>query len=164
MAWEMAGYGIAVAVLVVAVAIVIGIMRMIRSLRCLDDAVANIAKEAEASLQQCRQLAEEAKEAIVDSRQSLRGFVTIAEGARALGEAAQTAAQTAVHVTGLYREYLTAPFHSLSDTPDQKAGEMPDLIVIGRKLWSMLKSHSGKEHSSDSCQSPGSGADPSEGE
>lgn len=144
MAWELAGYSVAAAVLIVALSVLYGIVKLARSLRRLDHAVMNLSKEAEASLRQCSRLAEETSEAISVSRQSLQGFATLAEGARALGEAVQSAAQAAVQVTELYREKLTAPLQSCADKRDEKAGETPDLMDIGRRMWSMWKQRAGQ--------------------
>lgn len=164
MAWELAGYGVAAAVTVIAAALLFGIVSVVRSLRRLDRAVADLSKEAEASLRGYRRLADEASEAIQVSRQSLQGFASLAEGARALGEAVRTAAQTAVHVTELYREILTSPIHAVSDDRERKENETPNLSEIVRRLWMMWKRREGSGQSSGSSRNPGPSADPSEGE
>jgi uncharacterized protein YoxC len=125
--------------MVIAAAFLYGIVSVTRSLRRLDHVVANVSKEAEASLRQCSRLAEEASEAISVTRQSMQGFATFAEGARALGEAVQTVAQTAVQVTELYREKLTAPLQASAVDREPDAEEPTDLADVGRKLWSMWK-------------------------
>ncbi len=164
MAWEIATYAIAVSVLAIAAALTIGIVKLTRSLERLDHTVANVSKEAEASMRQCGELAGEAREAIAASKQRLQGFATFAEGARALGEAAQSAAQTAVGVTELYRECLTAPFRAQSANRDRQAEENLDLADIGRRLWSAWSKRTGKEQSADHCEQPRPSADPTEGE
>ena len=169
MAWDWAAYGIALAVLTIAAAFVFGMLRISRSLQRLDRTVARVSIEAEATLLQCRHLANETREAIVISRQSLQGFVTLAEGARALGEAVQTAAQTAVHVTTLCRDSLIYPCHAgssslVDDGQDSIQGGTGSLAELGPVLWSLLKRSFGRTASSDSSKSPGTGADPSEGE
>lgn len=161
MAWELAGYGVTAAVVVIAAAFLYGVVNVVRSLRRLDQYVAKLSREAETSLQGCSRLAEEASEAIQVSRQSLQGFASLAEGARALGEAVQTAAQTAVHVTELYREILTSPIRSASDDRDRGERETPNLSELGRRLWMMWKRAEGRTGSS---RNPGTSADPSEGE
>jgi hypothetical protein len=165
MAWDVAAYGITLAVLAIAAACVIGIARFCLSLRRLDAAVKVLGVETEASLLQCRQMAIEAKAAIADSRQSLQGFVTLAEGARALGEAVHTAAQTAAHVTAFYRDRLISSIPVSSVPPDPAACELPELTDIGRSLWSLWKRRSGIDRTpSDNCQNSGTSADPSQGE
>jgi hypothetical protein len=126
MAWDVAAYGITVAVLMIAGACVIGIVKICRSLTRLDLTVERLSRETEASLIQCRQLAEETKEAIVISRHSLQGFSTLAEGAGALGEAAQIAAQTAAHAVAFCRERLASFIPSAPKHRDQTVSEQPD--------------------------------------
>ncbi|BBI34883.1 hypothetical protein [Cohnella abietis] len=166
MAWDVAAYGITVAVLTIAVAGVVGLIMLIRSFRRLEQVVRALGKETEVSLRQCRQLADEAKLAIAESRKSLQGFSSLAEGARAVGDAVQAAAQTAVHVTSLYRECLTAPFQPLSGDSDDGDGDgsIPDLTQIGRKLWASWKRRSDNDHPSDCCEGSGLNAYPSQGE
>lgn len=164
MAWEWAGYALFAAVIVVAAAVTIGIVSVTRSLRRLDSAVAKVSEEAKLSLQQCRKLAEEAREAVAVSRRSLQGFSTLAEGARALGEAVQTVAQTAVHVTEQYRDCLISPFRSTEDHDEQSADDALDHTDLLRKLWSLWKRRFGNEPSVDCNQNPGTSADPSRGE
>ncbi|MCD9023186.1 hypothetical protein [Cohnella silvisoli] len=166
MAWDIAAYGITAAVLAIAAACVIGIAKICRSLSRLDATVKVLGKETEVSLRQCAKLADEASDAIAVSRQSLQGFATLAEGARALGEAVQAAAQTAAHVTVLCRERLTSLSPVPSEHRDQTACELPDLTELGRNLWSLWRRRTGNgQSSSESCQSsPGPSADPSQGE
>jgi hypothetical protein len=135
MAWDVAAYGVTVAVLMIAIACVIGIVRICRSLSRLDLTVERLSRETEASLMQCRLLAEETKEVIVISRHSLQGFSTLAEGAGALGEAAQTAAQTVAHAAAFCRERLASFIPSAPNHRDQTNSEQPDLSEIGRSLW-----------------------------
>jgi hypothetical protein len=162
MAWDVAAYGIAAAVLAIAAACVIGIVKICRSLRRLDLAVEALGKETEAALRECGLLAEEARAAIAVSRQSLQGFAALAEGARALGEAVQTTAQTAVHVTALCRERLLSVIPATSEHRHHTGNEPPDLSEIGRSLWSWWKRRSSFESNSpESCQNPGPSADPS---
>ncbi|RED65561.1 hypothetical protein [Cohnella lupini] len=165
MAWDIAAYAIAVAVLTVAAALTIGIVKVARSLALLEHTIANVGREAEVSLSQCKELAGEAREAIAASKRKLQGFATLAEGARALGDAAQAAAQAAVSVTELYRECLTAPFQATSGNRDRQSDDL-DLADIGRRIWTMWRKRSDKEQEqpSDSCRQPRPSADPSEGE
>ncbi len=164
MAWDVAAYGITAAVLAIAAALVAGIVRICRSLKHLDRAVEVLSRESETSLRHCRELADEARAAIVVSKQSLQGFATLAEGARALGEAVQSAAQAAAHITAFCRERLTSPMPATSEHRDQAACEMPELTEIGRSLWSLWKRKTGKAQTSDCRESSGQSADPSQGE
>ncbi|TFE31554.1 hypothetical protein [Cohnella luojiensis] len=165
MAWDLAAYGITFGVMAIAMAFVMAVLTISRSLRRLDRAVAQVSKEAELSMQHCRQLADEARETIAASKKSLEGFATLAEGARALGEAVQTAAQTAVHVTDLYRECLISPFQASSGFREEKIDRSSDLMDMGRKLWSMWKNRpDGKGSPANNCHNPEPSADPSRGE
>jgi hypothetical protein len=152
MAWDIAAYGVTVAVLTIAVACVIGMVRTCRSLRGLDVAVERLSRETEASLIECKLLAEEAKEAIVLSKQRMQSFTTFAEGAQAIGEAAKTAAEAAAYVTSFYRERLTSPINQ------------PDWTDIGRNLWLLWRRRTDRKPSSDCNCNPGPSADPSQGE
>jgi hypothetical protein len=164
MAWEVTAYGITAAVLVIAVASVFGIVRVCRSLRGLDRAVERLGSESEASLLVCRQLAEEARSAVAASKQSLQGFSALAEGARALGEAVQTAAQTAAHATAICREHLASFVpSSTSDKEELRTYGSPwaDASRALRKLW---RAHSeSKEPSSECRDCSGPSAEPSQG-
>jgi hypothetical protein len=152
MAWDVAAYGVTVAVLTIAVAFIIGLVRICQSLRGLDAAVERLSRETEASLIECRQRAEEAKEAILLSKQCLQSFSTFAEGARAIGEAAMTAVEATVHVIASYRERLATPINQ------------PDWTDIGRSLWLLWRRRSDQKPSSDCNRNPGPSADPSQGE
>jgi hypothetical protein len=161
MAWDVAAYGITIAVLAIAAACVIGIARICLSLRRLDAAVKVLGERTEASLLQCRQLAVGATSAIADARQSLQGFSTLAEGARTLGEAVQSAGQAVARVTAFYRDHLSPSNPASPEPRDPSACEQPELTDIGRSLWSLWKRRAGKDRPSDSFQSPGPSADPS---
>lgn len=164
MAWDVAAYGITAAVLAIAGAFVIGIGRTCRSLRGLDVAVERLSRETEASLIECRQLAEEAREAIVLSKQSMQGFSTFAEGARAIGEAARTAAEAATHITSFYRERFTSPVPDTSEKMEQSPHYQPDWTDIGRNLWLLWRKRTDRNPSADCNRNPGPSADPSQGE
>jgi hypothetical protein len=150
MAWDVAAYGITIAVLAIAAACIMGIARICLSLRHLDAAVKALGEQTEASLLQCRQLAAEATSAVADARQSLQGFSTLAEGARTLGEAVQSVAQAAARVTAFYRDRLT-PSNPVTPEPhDSSTCEQPELTDIGRSLLSLWKRRSGKDRASES--------------
>jgi hypothetical protein len=152
MAWDVAAYSVTVAVLTIAVAFIIGIVRTCRSLRGLDIAVERLSRETEASLIECRQLAEEANETIILSKQCIQSISTFAEGARAIGEAAKKAAEAAAHITSSYRERLATPINQ------------PDWTDIGRSLWLLWRRRTDRKPSSDCNCNPGPSADPSQGE
>jgi hypothetical protein len=163
MAWQVAGYGIAAAAVAVAAAIVFALASLSRSVRRLERAAEAVGKEAEVSLRQCGSLAEEARETLALSRRSLEGFASLAEGARAMGEAVHAAAKTTARLTELYRDCLSAPFQSASG--ESKAGEGAELSELGRMLWSLWKSRFGRDRASAADRrNPEANADLSEGE
>ncbi|TVY00412.1 hypothetical protein [Cohnella terricola] len=135
MAWQVAGYAFAAAIVIVATAIVIFISALLRSIGRLDRAVTVVSEEAEVSLQKCANLADEAKDAIAVSRKSLEGFVVLAEGARALGNSARATARTAAQVTEMYREFLASPFSNQDGDHEHHAGFKSELAEVFRKLW-----------------------------
>ena len=101
MAWEIAAYGVATAVLAIAAACVFGIIRICRTLKRLETTVERLSQESEASLKACRLLADEAQSMISGARRSMAGFSSLSEGARALGEAAHQAARTGIAIYSL---------------------------------------------------------------
>lgn len=157
MAWEIAAYAIAAAVIMIGIAVAAGIAKTIVSLRRIDASLERVSKTAVETLEECRQLSEEAREALQASRQRLQGFASLAEGARAIGEAAQAAAQSAVRVTEMYRDCLISPLQASSCDHGEGDGS-PDIKEFGRKLWSLWK-----HRTSPGSRDEGPSADPSEG-
>lgn len=165
MAWHVAAYGITVAILMIAAAFVIGVKEACRSFRHLDATVDHLAKDTEETLQQCKQLAEEAKAAIVVVREGVEGFSTLAEGARALGEAAQEAAQGITSATALCRDRLSAVVTVTSEYREKLAADNPKASVVAHHLWKWWINRSAVSGTkSDSCKPSGPNADPSQGE
>lgn len=165
MAWDVAAYGITAAVLMIATACVYGIVQICRSLKRLDTAIERLGKETEASLLQCKELAEEAKETVAASRHSLQGFSLLAEGARAIGEAAMSTAQGITKATELCRERLASLVPAAAEHSDHNRSGNPDLSEIGRSLWQLWKKRkSENELPLDGSQQSGLSADPSQGE
>lgn len=135
MAWQVAGYSIAAAALVAAAAIAVVGTALTRMLVRLQRTAVAVGEQAEASLRQCERLAEEAKEAAASAKTSLDGFAALAEGARAVGDAVQSAARTAAGIADHYRELL-APF--VADGDDERTGrgpERPDAVGTLLRLW-----------------------------
>lgn len=165
MAWDIAAYGITAGILTITIGCVIGIVQICRSLRRLDQTVERLGRDMEASLLQCREVAEEAKEVLADSRHSLQGFSSFAEGARALGEATQSAAKGITDATVFCRERIASYIPSSSEHPDRKPSDHLDFSEIGRSLWLLWKKRkSGSELNSDCCQHSGPSADHNRGE
>ncbi|MFC4596767.1 hypothetical protein [Cohnella hongkongensis] len=163
MAWQVAGYGIAAAAVAIAAAVVWALVSFSTSVRRLEWTAANVGREAEASLRRCGRLAQEAAETLALSRQGLEGFVTLAEGARAMGEAVHAAARTTVRLTELYRDCLSAPFRS--ESGESPSAGKPEPFELGRMLWSLWQGRSDTVRSSSvGRQTPDADADLTEGE
>ncbi|MFC5471771.1 hypothetical protein ACFPPD_24125 [Cohnella suwonensis] len=164
MAWELAGYAIAAAAAGIAIAIAFGIAKAVRALARMEAVLDRVGKEAESALRHCRKLSEEAEDAIRASRQRMQGFATFAEGARAIGEAAQTAARSAMEIAELYRDCLTSPFHTASPSREADGEPVRELKELGRKLWALWRRRTDGDETSGSKPDAGTSAEPSEGE
>jgi len=163
MAWQLAGYAIAAGAAAVAAAIVYGTISLSRSVRRLERAATAASKEAEISLRSCGSLAEEARETLALARHGLEGFASLAEGVRALGEAVQTAAATAVRLTEAYGDALSAPFRPSPD--ERQSGERPEIADLARKLWFAWRNRQSSGRTpSDARPGPEANAEHSEGE
>ncbi|MFC5405264.1 hypothetical protein [Cohnella soli] len=164
MAWELAGYAIAVAMTTIAIAIALVIAKAVRSLSRLDACLVRVSQEAESSLRQCRQLAEEAEDVLRESRRGVQSFATFAEGARAIGEAAKTAARSATEVVELYRDCLVSPFQAASPSLEADEGPVSELKELGHKLWTLWRRRTDGGETSGSKSNSGTSAERSEGE
>lgn len=136
MAWNITAYAIALSALSVAAAIVFGIIRATRTLSKAERTLVRVGNETEASLRQARQLAEEAAAITRSGRETFESIAAFAEGARALGEAAQAAGAAATQVTSFWRDRLTLARRMDSADDEERAAdartEWQDLL---RQLW-----------------------------
>jgi len=165
MAWQVAGYAVAAAVLVAAAAIAIVCASAAKAIRRLDRSAVAVSREAEHSLRRCAELADEAGEAIALSKRGLEGFASLAEGARAVGEAGRTVADAAIRVTELYRERLSAPLRYGDCDGEDRDRSGTDAQELGRRLWSAWLGRFSERRaaSSERRRSPGTDADATEG-
>jgi len=160
MAWNLAAYAIALAVLLTAGALMALLWRLNRMLGRWDREAERLARQADLALAAYAQLAEEATGAAVVCRQTMSGFSRLAEGARAVGEAAESAAMAAVHAAEYWRDRLIA----LRTAEAGAASEMPGPIDYFRDLGRRLFTRFAEDSGSGSGNRPGSGADHRSGE
>lgn len=164
MAWDVTAYGITLAVLAIAAACVLGIVQCCRSLARIAASVERLSREAETALTECRKLADEAGAAVRAGRHSLKGFASLAEGARVLGEAAHTAAQSVSQVTAIWRDRVASPIAAASDRQEQSGCRQQEWMQIGSTLWQLWKRRAGDREQADCVTNSGRSADPSLGE
>jgi hypothetical protein len=164
MAWDVTAYGIAFAVTAIAAACVWGIVEACRSLRRMAASAERLSRETEAALTECRQLAEETAAAVRVGRRNIEGFAALAEGARVLGEAAQTAAHTVSHVAGIWKERAGSHIAAGTECQDQEGHKPQDWVQLGRTLWQFWKKRSDGPGHTDCFPNSGQSADPSQGE
>jgi len=134
MAWDWAAYAVAAACLAAAAALVFAAVAVGRLLGRWDAKLARLERETEETLREWRRLGREAADAAERCRRGLEGFERLAEGGRALGEAAETAAKVAAAAVARWGERLSdssAPERERA--PRQAAG--PDWAEVGLSLW-----------------------------
>lgn len=160
MAWNLAAYAIAFAVLLAAGALVALLWRLNRMLGRWDRKAERLARQADQALAAYSRLAEEAAETAAVCKQTMSGFSRLAEGARAVGEAAESAAMAAVHAAEYWHDRLI----SLRSADGGTAAEVPGLIDyvrdLGRRIFAKLAADSDP---GDGFR-PGTGADHRSGE
>jgi hypothetical protein len=107
MAWDIAAYAIAAAALLAAGAIAAGVIRLCRSLSRLDRITEGVARKAESALDEWVLLAKEGRVTVEMCRTTASGFARLSDGARAVGDAAESAAEAAVQVASFWRDMAT---------------------------------------------------------
>ncbi len=160
MAWNLAAYAIALAVLLTAGVLMALLWRLHRILGRWDRTAERLARQADQALVTYVRLAEEATETAAVCRQTMSGFSRLAEGARAVGEAAESAAMAAVHAAEYWHDRLIA----LRTAEDGTAAEVPGLIDYFRDLGRRLFARFAVDSDSGGGRRPGSGADHRSGE
>ncbi|WP_027088085.1 hypothetical protein [Cohnella panacarvi] len=135
MGWEITAYAIALSVIAIAAVVVVAVARAVRTLGKIERTITRLSGETESSLRQLRELAEEATAIARSGRQTFESIATFAEGARALGEAAQAAGETATRVSAYWRDRLS--FRKAAETEaeeERPAGERIDWHSVFRGL------------------------------
>ena len=138
MAWDWTAYSIAAACLAAAAALLIAAVAVGRLLRRWDAALARLERETEATLQQWRRLGSEAADAAERCRRGLEGFERLAEGGRALGSAAETAAKTAADAVIRWSDRVSESLAAEEKRTTHRASG-PDWAEMGFGLWQALR-------------------------
>lgn len=154
MAWELAAYAIMIAVLAAAGVFIAAVLRLDRTLRRWDRTVNRLAGKADSVFDAYVILANEARETAEACRQAIGGFSRLADGARAIGEAAESAAQAAASAAWYWRERIASllPRETDEDAEWGPAYWADLLRAVGRRLRAAAVF-------SDSRDRPGSSAD-----
>jgi len=160
MAWDLAAYAITFAVLLSAGALFALMWRLNRMLGRWDRAAQRLARQADTAIEAYVRLAEESTETAVVCRQTMSGFSRLAEGARAIGEAAESAAMAAVHAAEYWHDRLIM----LRSADDDAEVEVPGLIDYARDLGRRMIARFTMDSGTDARRQPGSSADPRSGE
>ncbi|WP_276356410.1 hypothetical protein [Cohnella caldifontis] len=121
MAWEAAGYAAAMAFVVTAFCMTALALKAIRTLSRVERHIDRLAGKADNALDQHAKLAQEACEAAVEARRSLEGFARFAEGARAVGQAAESAALAAASTVSRWRDRISSWAPGTSADPTQES-------------------------------------------
>lgn len=139
MAWTVAAYVLAAAGLALIVAIAAAAVAVRRLVGRWNRLVERMERETEDTLRQWRQLGGEATVAVEQCRRSLAGFESLAEGGRALGEAAQTAANAAAGAVIDWTDRLADRLAETADRQTKRIGEAMDWMEVGFSLWESLR-------------------------
>lgn len=139
MAWEITAYVLTALGLIAIAAIAAAAVAVRRLLARWNRSLEKLEREAEATLQQWRRLGKEASETAEQCRRSLAGFESLAEGGRAIGEAAQTAAYAAASTVVDWTERLADRLAETADRQTRRLGEAMDWMEAGFSLWEMLR-------------------------
>ncbi|CAM3991210.1 hypothetical protein COLU111180_18370 [Cohnella lubricantis] len=146
MAWEVTAYVLSALGLIAIVAIAAAAVAVRRLLNKWSHSLERLEQEAEATLQQWRRLGKEASETAEQCRRSLSGFESLAEGGRAIGEAAQTAAYAAASTVVEWTERLSDRLSETADRQTRRLGEAMDWMEVGFSLWETLRRAASTTH------------------
>ncbi|TJY43545.1 hypothetical protein E5161_06635 [Cohnella pontilimi] len=146
MAWNVAAYVFAAAALIASVAFAAVMMRLSRSLSRWDRLAEGVVRKAEKALDESISFAREGRAAAELCRTTVGGFARLSDGARAVGDAAESAAEAAVYIASFWRDLATLG----SAPPDEELnGAESYWTAIARTLAENLrKSIFGREDGS----------------
>lgn len=139
MEWEITAYVLSALGLIAIAAIAAAAVAVRRLLARWNRSLERLEQETEATLQQWRTLGREASETAEMCRRSLAGFESLAEGGRAIGEAAQTAAHAAASTVVEWTERLADRLSETADRQTRRLGEAMDWMEVGFTLWERLR-------------------------
>ncbi len=136
MAWEAAGFAAALAFLAAAGFIAYAAFRIGRALARWDHTAERLARKADAALDEYIRLAQQTRETAESACRSIEGFSRLADGARAVGDAAESAALAAVHAAYAWRDRFAS---WMPETESGTGGGQPqDLAEMLRHLLARL--------------------------
>ncbi|MBW5445033.1 hypothetical protein GE107_03000 [Cohnella sp. CFH 77786] len=162
MAWDIAAYAAALGLLAVAGAISAAVFRLFGMLRRWDRMALRLANKADEAVDEYTRLAQEVRDMAELCRQTVSGFARLAEGARAVGEAAETAAQAAANAASYWHDRLT--FRRSAERDGGMPGEPAEgMAGIVRYLRQVLRARKPAEPFGEDDY-PGASADPHSGE
>lgn len=155
MAWVIAGYAASLALLAAAGCLVAATVRVFRILRKWDRLAGGVAVKADRAIGEYELLARDARQSVEEWRRAIGGVTRLAEGARAVGEAAESVAQAAVHTVDTWRGRITS-WKSAAEDDGETDGKLPEWLelVLVRLINFFLKAG----------RYPGTSADPNSGE
>jgi len=161
MAWDLAAYAITLAVLLAAGMLVALMWQANRTLRRWDRMAEQLTHRTEGAIEAYARLAEEACETAAGCNRTLSGFSRLAEGARAMGDAAETAAIAATHTAAYWHERLTSVQAAEGGGP---AVGFPGLIDYLRGLGRRLATRHSADPAPEDSGRPEASADYHSGE
>lgn len=125
--------------------------------------VEGLASKADVALDEMIVFAKSAQSLAQSSRQAVDGISRFADGARAMGEAAESAAQAAMHTALFWRDRLTpiAQNRSNEDAAKNAASGFADLVRYVRQL---VNARISAENASGAHRHAGANADFDKGE
>ncbi|MBB6638237.1 hypothetical protein [Cohnella thailandensis] len=143
MGWEFLGYAAAVLCLTAAVAIAFVSVALRRSLRRWEEEASRLGREAETAMTEWRQLGQEAANAARLCREGLEGLESLAQGGRAIGEAARTAAGAAAEAAVSWTRKLSDQLAATEERQTRRLGETLDWMELGVFVWNAWTQHFG---------------------
>lgn len=143
MAWMILGYSAAALCLAAAVTLVFAFVTLRRSLSRWEEEAARLGREAEAALAEWRQLGSEAASAARLCREGMEGLESLAQGGRAIGEAARTAAGVAADAAVRWTQKLSDQLAATEDKQTRRLGETLDWMELGVFAWNAWNQHFG---------------------
>ncbi|THF79912.1 hypothetical protein [Cohnella fermenti] len=143
MAWELFGWAASVLCVVAAAMIVLLGVSVRQSLRRMEAESARTMREAAAAMSECRRLGSEAAEVARLCREGLQGLESLAQGGRAIGDAARTAAGAAADAVVSWTRRLEGRLAASEERQTRRLGETLDWMELGVFIWNAWSGHFG---------------------
>jgi hypothetical protein len=161
-AWEVAAYAVAVCATAGAFALLMLVWRISRFLQRIERKVIGLADKTHGTLDEFAELTRSAQMTVHASTQAVDGFARLAEGARAIGGAAQTAADTLLRAAVFCRNRLLdlSGHDQKADDSEKSASVIADVF---RYAGQLVRSCMTAGKRPDACHVPGTNADSDQG-